>query len=82
MAISLAKSHRDWCKKVGCNMMLFLCPDHLLPSNQNLEAWEEAKREIEKIPEHPNRAPIPEQGAAVAVDPPIRRNSTSTVNGR
>ncbi|KAF8899608.1 hypothetical protein CPB84DRAFT_1924292 [Gymnopilus junonius] len=40
MAISMARSHRDWCKK-------------------NLEAWEEAKREIEKIPEHPNRAPPP-----------------------
>lgn len=63
MAISMAKSHRDWCKK-------------------NLDAWEEAKREIEKIPEHPNRAPIPEQSADVAVDPAARRNSSSTVNGR
>ncbi|KAF9564264.1 hypothetical protein CPC08DRAFT_741539 [Agrocybe pediades] len=37
MAITMAKSHRDWCKK-------------------NLEAWEEAKKEIEKIPDHPNKA--------------------------
>ncbi|KAI0641852.1 hypothetical protein C8Q79DRAFT_986036 [Trametes meyenii] len=38
MAISMARSHRDWCKK-------------------NLEAWEEAKAEIAKIPDHPNRLP-------------------------
>lgn len=26
MAISMAKSHRDWCKKVGCKMMLSCVP--------------------------------------------------------
>jgi len=56
MAISMARSHRDWCKK-------------------NLEAWEEAKKEIEKIPDHPNRPPS-SQGTDV------RRDSTATVNGR
>lgn len=35
MAISMARSHRDWCKK-------------------NLAAWEEAKREIDQLPDHPN----------------------------
>ncbi|GLB41710.1 putative protein with phoX homologous domain, present in p47phox and p40phox [Lyophyllum shimeji] len=37
MSISMARSHRDWCKK-------------------NLEAWEEAKKEIDKIPDHPNHS--------------------------
>ncbi|PPQ66665.1 hypothetical protein CVT26_009419 [Gymnopilus dilepis] len=54
MAISMARSHRDWCKK-------------------NLEAWEEAKREIEKIPEHPNKAPAPDE--ATPASPSARRNS-------
>lgn len=27
----------------------------LLTSGQNLEAWEQAKREIDQIPDHPNR---------------------------
>jgi len=63
MAIAMARSHRDWCKK-------------------NLEAWEEAKREIEKIPEHPNKAPAPEQGPEGPSSPTARRNSSSTVNGR
>ncbi|KAF8199132.1 hypothetical protein BJ912DRAFT_874345 [Pholiota molesta] len=62
MAISMARSHRDWCKK-------------------NLDAWEEAKREIEKIPEHPNKVPQPEQGPDGSSEP-ARRNSSSTVNGR
>ncbi|TFY69663.1 hypothetical protein EVG20_g3046 [Dentipellis fragilis] len=71
MAISMARSHRDWCKK-------------------NLEAWEEAKREIAKIPEHPNRA-RPEQPQSPRAGPSMpasvpaptpRRDSTATVNGR
>ncbi|KAF9477767.1 hypothetical protein BDN70DRAFT_880780 [Pholiota conissans] len=62
MAISMARSHRDWCKK-------------------NLDAWEEAKREIEKIPDHPNKVPQPEQGPDGSSDT-ARRNSSSTVNGR
>ncbi|PPQ79696.1 hypothetical protein CVT25_003270 [Psilocybe cyanescens] len=60
MAISMARSHRDWCKK-------------------NLDAWEEAKKEIEKIPDHPNKAPPPPESP---VGTSARRNSSSTVNGR
>ncbi|KAJ7623458.1 hypothetical protein FB45DRAFT_925738 [Roridomyces roridus] len=56
MAITMARAHREWCKK-------------------NLEAWEEAKRGIDKIPDHPNRMPPEEAGA-------VRRDSTATVNGR
>ncbi|KAJ3768384.1 hypothetical protein EV361DRAFT_906853 [Lentinula raphanica] len=58
MAISMAQSHRDWCKK-------------------NLEAWEEAKKEIDMIPDHPNKLPSPPQ-------PPssTRRDSMATLNGR
>ncbi|KAJ7173790.1 hypothetical protein C8R46DRAFT_1083989 [Mycena filopes] len=64
MAISMARSHRDWCKK-------------------NLEAWEEAKKEIEKIPNHPNQLPPPETGAPSAAGPSaVRRDSTATINGR
>ncbi|KAJ6496798.1 hypothetical protein DFH09DRAFT_1205038 [Mycena vulgaris] len=65
MAISMARSHRDWCKK-------------------NLEAWEEAKKEIDKIPDHPNHAPPPEAESTSAAGPSSmpRRDSTATVNGR
>ncbi|KAF5338617.1 hypothetical protein D9611_012815 [Ephemerocybe angulata] len=57
---------------------------------KNLEAWEEAKREIEKIPDHPNKAPgPPETGPSsstspgeMAPSPSNRRDSTATVNGR
>ncbi|KIL65554.1 hypothetical protein M378DRAFT_76734 [Amanita muscaria Koide BX008] len=51
MCISMAKSHRDWCKK-------------------NLEAWEEVKKEIETIPDHPNK---------MLSD--VNPDSTATVNG-
>ncbi|KAI0820380.1 hypothetical protein BC628DRAFT_868312 [Trametes gibbosa] len=57
MTISLARSHRDWCKK-------------------NLEAWEEAKAEIGKIPEHPNRLPDDESNGAGTHE---RRDSMATV---
>ncbi|KAF7356849.1 Sorting nexin-41 [Mycena venus] len=65
MAISMARTHRDWCKK-------------------NLEAWEEAKKEIDKIPSHPNQMPPPEAGITSAAGPSgmARRDSTATVNGR
>lgn len=56
MAISLAKSHRDWCKKVN-NVFLNLFTSH--PLAQNMEAWEEAKKEIDTIPNHPNSLPDP-----------------------
>ncbi|GBE86505.1 Sorting nexin-41 [Sparassis crispa] len=61
MTISMARSHRDWCKK-------------------NLAAWEEAKAEIAKIPEHPNRPTddvVNGSGATTG-----RRDSTATINGR
>ncbi|KAI0924016.1 hypothetical protein AcW1_006799 [Taiwanofungus camphoratus] len=60
MAISMARSHRDWCKK-------------------NLAAWEEAKAEIAKIPDHPNRLPDEAVNGKTAVN---RRDSTATINGR
>ncbi|KAF9258901.1 PX-domain-containing protein [Marasmius fiardii PR-910] len=60
MAITMARTHRDWCKK-------------------NLEAWEEAKKEIEKIPDHPNRSPAPAQDTT---GPKTRRDSTATIGGR
>lgn len=59
MTISMARSHRDWCRK-------------------NLAAWEEAKAEIVKIPDHPNRIPEGANGKATA----NRRDSTATINGR
>ncbi|KAH8832453.1 hypothetical protein DL96DRAFT_1582155 [Flagelloscypha sp. PMI_526] len=58
---------------------------------KNLEAWEEAKREINNLPEHPNRIP-PEELAALGAageaedaGPSLvnnRRDSTTTLNGR
>ncbi|KDQ61603.1 hypothetical protein JAAARDRAFT_31064 [Jaapia argillacea MUCL 33604] len=59
MCISMARSHRDWCKK-------------------NLEAWEEAKKDIAKIPEHPNNVALAQAGAGSAG----KRDSTATINGR
>jgi len=63
MSISMARSHREWCKK-------------------NLEAWEEAKKEIAKIPEHPNKIPSERVGASAAGPSTVRRDSTATINGR
>ncbi|KAJ7493459.1 hypothetical protein B0H11DRAFT_2006518 [Mycena galericulata] len=64
MAISMARTHREWCKK-------------------NLEAWEEAKKEIDKIPSHPNQPPPAEAGSTAAGPSSVaRRDSTATVNGR
>ncbi|KAG9312889.1 hypothetical protein JVU11DRAFT_6322 [Chiua virens] len=48
---------------------------------KNLEAWQAAKKEIEKIPEHPNSMPSP-QHAQAAGPSTIRRDSTATINGR
>ncbi|KAF8661373.1 hypothetical protein AX16_001466 [Volvariella volvacea WC 439] len=61
MCISMARSHRDWCKK-------------------NLEAWEEAKKEIEKIPDHPNN-PLPSEDSLTAGPSGTRKDSTAIVNG-
>ena len=80
MAISMARSHRDWCKKVrgrGCCLVSALAD----VERQNLEAWEEAKAEIAKIPEHPNRAPETE-GTANGTAVHGRRDSMATINGK
>ncbi|KAJ7224471.1 hypothetical protein GGX14DRAFT_425842 [Mycena pura] len=61
MAMGMARTHRDWCKK-------------------NLEAWEEAKREIDKLPSHPNQ--IPPDSTSAGPSGTARRDSTATVNGR
>lgn len=74
MAISMANSHRDWCKKVS-RVASARVRVGLLMGVQNLEAWEEAKAEIAKIPEHPNR--VPEDGR----NGTGRRDSKSTING-
>jgi len=47
---------------------------------QNLEAWEEAKREIDRIEEHPNK--LPESVPPDPSPPKPRRDSTATINGR
>lgn len=52
---------------------------------KNLEAWEEAKKEIGKIPEHPNRIPSERasgSGASNTGPSAVRRDSTATINGR
>ncbi|KAG2344121.1 hypothetical protein BDR05DRAFT_883145 [Suillus weaverae] len=63
MTISMARIHRDWCKK-------------------NLEAWQAAKKEIEKIPDHPNKRPPSPEVRPVPGPSGLRRDSTATVNGR
>lgn len=54
---------------------------------KNLEAWEDAKKEIEKIPDHPNRPPLPlvgegESGVVGGEGKAARRDSAATINGR
>ncbi|KAF8998551.1 hypothetical protein BDQ17DRAFT_1361988 [Cyathus striatus] len=61
MVLSMAKAHREWCKK-------------------NLEAWEEVKREIDNIPEHPNHVPQT-QVQSPGPSGTVRRDSVATVNG-
>lgn len=63
MAISMARSHRDWCKK-------------------NLETWQAAKKEIDRIPDHPNSVPTAANGKSAAGSSNVRRDSSATVNGR
>lgn len=88
MAISMARSHRDWCQKVCYSPGLLSHKRTLLTCLKNLEAWEEAKREVEKIPDHPNKAPPTPAGEQKAMSSPgpespsARRNSSATVSGR
>ncbi|EKM50413.1 uncharacterized protein PHACADRAFT_263688 [Phanerochaete carnosa HHB-10118-sp] len=62
MCISMARAHRDWCKK-------------------NLEAWEEAKKEIVQISDHPNQTQESQNAGGGGVTNG-RRDSTATINGR
>jgi len=48
---------------------------------KNLEAWQAAKKEIEKIPEHPNSTPSSQHAQAVSSSN-LRRDSGATINGR
>lgn len=67
----------------GVHSHLFETRRSLANNNwQNLEAWEEAKKEIAKIPEHPNRIPSERTGASAAGPSTTRRDSTATINGR
>ncbi|KAG6850769.1 hypothetical protein H0H93_008807 [Arthromyces matolae] len=47
---------------------------------KNLEVWEEAKKEIVKIPDHPNHLPLPEPVAEGSA--PRRPDPATVVNGR
>lgn len=55
---------------------------------QNLEAWEEAKKEVDSIPDHPNKLPpVSASGntteeASATPSGTNRRDSVATVNGR
>ncbi|THU91506.1 hypothetical protein K435DRAFT_780673 [Dendrothele bispora CBS 962.96] len=62
-------------------MVICMARSHHDWCKKNLEAWEEAKKEIEKIPEHPNKMPssAPQDSSTPAMG---RRDSTATVNGR
>lgn len=62
--------------------MVFRCaPAVSVILSQNLEAWQAAKKEIEKIPEHPNSTPS-SQHAQAASPSSLRRDSAATINGR
>lgn len=82
MAISMARSHREWCKKVCIAILLKQRDLLLITAGKNLEVWEEAKKEIAKIPEHPNKIPSERAGASAAGPSTARRDSTATINGR
>lgn len=80
MCISMARAHREWAKKVGHSEDSLFVNLYSLSISQNLEAWEEAKREIDKIGEHPNK--LPESAPPDPSPPKPRRDSTATINGR
>ena len=84
MAISMARSHRDWCRKVTVLLLTASFERHSdFLGLKNLEAWEEAKNEIEKIPDHPNHTPPTQETTVVGGGPShIRGDSTVTINGR
>ena len=93
MGITFATAHRDWCKKVCVSPPLvdYVFELELTWPSKNLEAWEEAKREIAKIPDHPNKSPTPLEPTPPKTAPHVamlagtssnRRDSTATANGR
>jgi len=56
---------------------------------QNLEAWQEAKKDIDAIPDHPNKLPVASNNTrsqdkthSTGPSGTTRRDSTATVNGR
>jgi sorting nexin-4 len=61
-------------------------------AQQNLEAWEDAKKDIDAISEHPNKLPPPPAGAnntgpydvapGASSSGTNRRDSVATINGR
>jgi hypothetical protein len=61
-------------------MCISMARSHREWAKKNLEAWEEAKREIDKIGEHPNQ--LPESVPPDPAPPKPRRDSTATINGR
>jgi len=76
-------------------MCIAMAKSHRDWAKKNLEAWEDAKKEIEKISDHPNRPPLllvgegesGGGGAGVGAGGggdgnAARRDSTATINGR
>ncbi|KAL1746821.1 hypothetical protein HDZ31DRAFT_80959 [Schizophyllum fasciatum] len=74
-------------------MCIAMARSHRDWCKKNLEAWEEARREISNIPDHPNRKPPSEEAtqpstsgapkpSASGAPNGTRRDSTATVNGR
>ncbi|EIW79176.1 hypothetical protein CONPUDRAFT_83461 [Coniophora puteana RWD-64-598 SS2] len=65
-------------------MSIRMAQSHREWCKKNLEAWQAAKAEVEKIPDHPNKIPPPQDGkkADTAAPSGIRRDSVTTVNGR
>jgi len=57
------------------DMCIAMAKSHRDWCQKNLEAWEQAKKDIDAIPDHPNRAPQREEPAGASG---TRRDSTST----
>lgn len=49
--------------------------------NQNMEAWEEAKKEISLIPDHPNRLPEGAEDGPVGSKPGATARRLSSARG-
>ncbi|KAF5369219.1 hypothetical protein D9757_010019 [Collybiopsis confluens] len=59
-------------------MTIAMAKSHRDWCKKNLEAWEEAKKEVALIPDHPNRLPSPPPKPSSTNN---RRDSTATLNG-